>query len=469
MTTISGSPIAIDLFSGAGGLSEGLLSAGINVAVAVEVHPHPALTHAFNHPGTAIVCADIKKLSMDAIKRLLKSQVGKTSVDIVVGGPPCQGFSPAGKQDRNDSRNKLCDEFVRAIRAFKPTMFLFENVPGFAKLYENEAVERLLDKFWSLGYHIYGIDNGFDFCSDAYPILNSCEFGVPQRRHRLMLIGYRPNVLKRPFRWPRHTHWLNSSAENKPKSRKLVVTAEQAIEDLAFLAGGVECHAYYCDPTSEYQRARRKKTQVLFNHLSTNHYQDTIKMFRRIGQGKNIRSVPIEFRSGKQRMRRLSESNAPNAILALPDDYIHYRRHRIPTVREMARFQSFDDDYVFFGKRTTSDLNRRIDVPQYTQVGNAVPPLLARAIGHALVRCFGTSRRDLRQIEVRGSRHSWIVGSSSYCGYSLSSEADDAIAIYDVNGKKLPLPIDANGTKVTDQKTIRRWIGRSRQRLAVPR
>jgi len=144
-------------------------------------------------------------------------------------------------------------------------------------------------------------------------------------------------------------------------------------------------------PSSEYQRQRRLHTGTLFNHLATKHRKATVNMFRRLVPGKTIRSIPEEHRSGKQRMRRLTPNDASSAILALPDDYIHFQRHRILTVREMARLQSFDDDYVFLGKRTTSDLSRRVDVPQYTQVGNAVPPILARALGVAIIRALGGS------------------------------------------------------------------------------
>ena len=186
-------------------------------------------------------------------------------------------------------------------------------------------------------------------------------------------------------------------------------------------------------------------------------------MFRRLVAGKTIRSIPEEHRSGKQRMRRLHREDTSFAVLALPDDYIHYQRHRIPTVREMARLQSFDDDYVFFGKRTTSDLSRRVDVPQYTQVGNAVPPLLAKALGKALVRALGGPQKDLRMAGLRRKRHGWIRGSSGYLGYTLAPVAEGKIALYDILGNSLPLPLCEEEVPVGSQAGLVEWMKRRRR------
>ena len=132
----------------------------------------------------------------------------------------------------------------------------------------------------------------------------------------------------------------------------------------------------------------------------------------------------------------------------------------------MARLQSFDDDYVFFGKRTTSDLNRRVDVPQYTQVGNAVPPLLANALAKSIVKSFGGPRKDLRQLKIRRKRHDWIQGSSGFHGYSLDPQSKKKILLYDFLGSPLPLPISDDELHISLQKSSVDWTKRRLQRRA---
>lgn len=468
MVNTNGCPVAIDLFSGAGGLSEGLLAAGINVAVAVENHPHPALTHAFNHPGTTVLCCDIRELSLNSLTSHLKNRTGQTNVDLVVGGPPCQGFSPAGKQDPNDPRNKLFEEFLRVVDHFRPSMFLFENVPGFAKLYKGQAMHSILDAFWELGYRMHGIDNDSDDYPEEPPILNAVWYGVPQRRRRFVLVGWLEDSLEKPFEWPAITHSSDiptSSDFHKSNSSKRLpnVTVGDAIGDLAFLSAGLECHTYR-DSSSDYQEQRRRNSNLLFNHLATKHRNETVNMFRRLVPGKTIRSIPESHRSGKQRMRRLTRNDSSSAILALPDDYVHYQRHRIPTVREMARLQSFDDDYVFLGKRTTSDLSRRVDVPQYTQVGNAVPPLLAKALGKAIVRSLGGPKRDLRELTIRRKRHAWIRGSSGFLGYTLDPQAEGQLRLYDMTGRHISLPLSEDELPVSQRTRSVNWTKRRLRR-----
>ena len=147
-------------------------------------------------------------------------------------------------------------------------------------------------------------------------------------------------------------------------------------------------------------------------------------------------------------------------MLALPDDMIHYGHHRIPTVREMARLQSFDDDYVFFGKRTSGFVERTVDVPQYTQVGNAVPPLLARALGKAVCAALGAPEGDVRDLEERRRRHAWVMGSSGYSGYSLDESAVGRIRIADVSGSAVGLPISVGDVPVGMSPALVEWKAR---------
>src|SRR4051794_35073822 len=128
-------PVAVDLFSGAGGLAEGLEAVGIRVAAAVELHPQPALTHAFNHPHTRVLAGDIRDLDLKVLDREVREATGSAIVDVVVGGPPCQGFSTAGKMNADDPRNGLFRSFVKAVEYFQPRMFVLENVPGFKNMH----------------------------------------------------------------------------------------------------------------------------------------------------------------------------------------------------------------------------------------------------------------------------------------------------------------------------------------------
>jgi len=422
------------LFAGAGGLSEGLLAAGINVAVAVESHPHPALTHAFNHPDTTVLCGDIREISARRIRDQLERKTGQRNPDIVVGGPPCQGFSVAGKRKRTDPRNKLLEQFARLVEQLSPKVFVFENVPGLFKLYGGRALHKLMDQLWKKGYVFHGLDNNSEYYPTDYPVFDASKFGVPQKRKRLVLIGFKEGLADNlTVDWRR----------GRP------VSVDSAIGDLDFLTGGLESHTYGKIPTTNYQRDRRSNCSHLFNHLATKHHQNTVKVFRHFMPGDTVNCLPADLRTKKQRVLRLKPECASPAVLALPDDYIHPSLNRILTVRELARLQSFDDDYVFFGKRTTSDKNRRVDVPQYTQVGNAVPPLLARSLGTSILQALGCQTIDLRNLPERKRRQEWITGGSGFHGYELTPIAAREIDLISISSNQCLIPINETALPIT--------------------
>lgn len=436
---------AVDLFSGAGGFSEGLAQAGIKTLIAQELHPQPALTHIFNHPDAIGVVGDIRNLDPTLIQELLRVHHGVDSVDLIVGGPPCQGFSTAGKKEKSDPRNTLFDNYCDIVAAIQPKILVFENVPGFKKMYSGEMYKAAVARLYDLGYEL----------SDR--IINALDFGVPQRRRRFIMVGVRRD-LGLTFSWPDATHENPEQPAGDLFSQPLkrYVSVEDAISDIAFLEPGYEAHRHQDEAISDYQKARRG-SWYLFNHLATQHHQKAVDTFRLIAEGQTINSVPISLKSAKKTMARLHRKHISNTVLALPDDLIHYRHHRIPTVREMARLQSFDDDYVFIGKRTSGFLDRKHDVPQYTQVGNAVTPLLARAIGRAIAKALGALPHDLRDRAIREARLSWIHGTSGYSGYSLSHEAEKCIVLYDIHGGRLPLPIDESPRTAILRPSIEDW------------
>jgi len=181
MTRELTAPTCIDLFAGAGGLAEGLEQSGLKVVLASEVHPQPALTHAINHPDCCVMFGDIRDADMDIFEDRVKRVSGRASVDVVVGGPPCQGFSTAGKKKASDPRNNLFYQFVRVVEHFKPRIFLLENVPGFQKMHSGRAYKAAKESFEGLGYETL----------DA--VLDAAQYGAPQRRTRFIMVGW-PSV-----------------------------------------------------------------------------------------------------------------------------------------------------------------------------------------------------------------------------------------------------------------------------------
>jgi DNA (cytosine-5)-methyltransferase 1 len=444
-------PVAIDLFSGAGGLGEGMLAAGIDVKAAIEKHPHPALTCAFNHASTTVICDDIAKLEAKQLQGLLEHYGETKKVDVVVGGPPCQGFSPAGAMNPRDARNGLYKHYLRMVRHFQPRICVLENVPGLITSAGGRTLEALTKGFRSLGYQLKAGLDGYGLPTPTYSILDASDFGVPQHRKRLFIVAYRRDELERDFEWPKAKFGTDSNNGLE------YVSVQDALSDLDFLCGGYEAHSYPKSPVTDYQHDRRKNSPTLFNHLATKHRLETVQRYRRIRPGATIRSIPIEYRSGKQTMSRLQPTCCSKVVLALPDDFIHYRRHRIPTVREMARLQSFDDDFVFLGKRTTSDKGRRVDVPQYTQVGNAVPPLLAKALGIEVLKSLGFRPADIRCLAARRKRHQWLCGSSGFAGYTLLASSISKLNLVNADGDPIDVPLGGTESLMTGSTGQRRW------------
>jgi DNA (cytosine-5)-methyltransferase 1 len=439
-------PIAIDLFSGAGGLAEGLESSGIRVAAAVELHPQPALTHAMNHPSTHVLAGEIQELELDVLADRVLALAQSKAVDVVVGGPPCQGFSTAGRKQADDPRNDLFRHFVDVVSHFKPRVFLLENVPGFKTMHGGRAFTTAKQMFEGLGYRT----------TDA--LLQASDFGVPQRRLRFVMVGVHPDEVATDFRWPDPSHTADANSSLFDALLEPAPTVEAALGDIAFLEPGWEAHRHAEEATSGYASERRRGDTTLFNHLASRHREKAVRIFKAIPEGTTISSAPAARKlTGKVTMARMNRHRISNAVLALPDDMIHYAHDRIPTVREMARLQSFDDDYVFMGKRTSGFVERKVDVPQYTQVGNAVPPLLARALGIAINRTLGLEPVDIRNLAERRLRHRWVRGSSGYAGYTLDAEAMGALHLTDMSGRMLELPVSEDDPRVVDAEHLIEW------------
>ncbi len=351
-------PVVVDLFSGAGGLSTGFVQAGFDVAFAMDHWKDAARTYRFNHPGTVFSEADVRELKGAEILR----STGRRRVDVLIGGPPCQGFSTLGKRDADDPRNELFLQFVRLADELRPSVVLMENVSGLLIMEGGKVRENLVGALEALGFSV------------AWRQVLSADYGVPQLRRRAVFVATAPGVEE--FVFPPATHG--------PTAQRPYVTVEEAIGDLPAL-GPAECRTEFDGPArNEYQRQRRQGSKKLHNHEAARHSPGLVKAISFIPDGGNRRSIPDEYqpRSGfHNSYSRLASSKPAVAItsnLRKPSSAraVHPLQNRGLTVREGARLQSFDDCYVFEGSRTN----------QYLQVGNAVPPLLSKAMAEQIGR-----------------------------------------------------------------------------------
>jgi DNA (cytosine-5)-methyltransferase 1 len=360
----------VDLFCGAGGFSEGFRRAGYEIIFGFDKCPQAIETFKYNFSTNG--------LSGDIIfytpKKILKiAELDPEEIDVVIGGPPCQGFSVAGMMKINDHRNFLYQEFIRFIKYVKPKLFVMENVPTIASHDNGSIIQDIDKKFRKIGY------------KPTMKKLNAANFGVPQTRERLFIAGSLDGTHAFP---PQPSHDLPKKKKNGTIEIETgnFVTVEDAISDL-FLHGtlGSDEMDYQSKPKSSYQIERQNDSKKLFNHRGSKHTLPVIDRFSRFKEGDKISDLPKEFKTNKIVVKRLVRSLPSPTVMTLPDDLIHYAEDRILTVREMARLQSFDDKFRFIGKRTTGGKLRKKECPQYTLVGNAVPPLLAEAIARKLL------------------------------------------------------------------------------------
>ena len=365
----------IDLFAGCGGLSTGFEMAGFNIPLAIERDAWASETYKFNHPNTIVLTEDITTLLNP--KSLLPAD---TPVHGVIGGPPCQGFSLSGKRDPKDPRNSLFMDFIRFVKEFKPLFFVMENVPGILSMQtaDKQSVKDLiLEEYKKAGYNA------------AYKILNAAEYGVPQVRMRVIFVGIRNDL---PF----------NADELHPKGCLFgdnQITIRQAIMDLPQInAGeGSEKQEYTTKPLNDYQKMIREGSKFIYNHVAMRHTQRLIDRFNAIGQGQSLADVSEEHMQRKRgdasqisgkvyaqnNMRPYGDKPSPTVAASFQSNFIHPFLNRNYTAREAARLQSFPDTYIFKGKRTTMSWEKNLS--QYQQIGNAVPPLLAKAIAENII------------------------------------------------------------------------------------
>lgn len=359
----------VDLFAGAGGITEGFRKAGFSCVCANDFDEEARHTFTYNHPSVPYILKDIRELTADEI--LAEARCDAAEIDIITGGPPCQGFSLAGQRLSDDPRNTLFREYVRIAKELQPKVIFFENVFGILSMQGGKVLEAIINEFGEIGYNC------------KYSVVNAADYGVPQARPRFVLIGVRSDKVKITFPEPTHGKKKNSEFEQMEMfSHDLLpyVTVEDAFSDLPIVdqGEGAEELPQSEHPKNEFQQDRLgcRRPGTIFNHRATKHSKAIQDRYAMIPQGCNNSVLPIEVRTKKQNAYKLDMSQPARTVTCnFRTDLIHPTMNRGLTVREAARLQSFDDDYCFFGNLT----RKAKFLTQDDQVGNAVPPLLAYA------------------------------------------------------------------------------------------
>lgn len=348
----------IDLFSGAGGLSQGFVQARYNVLAGIDFDEAALRTYRHNIKGALALKEDLfdEEVSMQNIERNLDNQ----KVDVVIAGPPCQGFSLTGSRDISDSRNKLYVAVAHAVERFKPKTFLIENVPGMATLYNGAVKQQIINTFEDMGYSV---------TVTSKPLL-AADYGVPQMRKRMFFVGFRKDLDYDYFEFPEA--YLNADC---------YIGTEAAISDLPSLENdlGNNLMDYESEPHSDYQKLMRSGSDYIYNHIGTKHTDEVKWVISQVPEGGNYKDLPKgvgDSRKFNEAWTRYHSKKPSKTIDTGHRNHFHYKWNRVPTVRENARLQSFPDTFEFLGTKTQ----------QNRQVGNAVPPLLAQAIGEKMLR-----------------------------------------------------------------------------------
>lgn len=391
----------IDLFAGAGGLSEGLREAGFTGLYANEVQKIYSATYALNHSNPVIDNRDIRSVNAGAVREQLGLAHGELA--LLAGGPPCQGFSiNAPKRSSDDERNHLFKEFLRFVDEFYPKAVLIENVPGLVSFEGGMTLQAILTALEQHGY------------KPDVKILYAPHYGVPQTRWRTIIIGMRDDRSAHlAFPEPVHQAPIRVNFTSRFDGREIValpgqvelppiISVKDAIDDLPILQNGeigAKVKNYRTLPRNGFQKAMRAGSDGVHNHEAARLSKINLERMKHIPPGGNWTDIPFELLpKGMQRARRSDHTKrygrvAPDGlastILTKCDPhwgaYFHYSQNRAFTVREAARIQTFPDTFRFTGSR----------VEQYEQVGNAVPPLLAAAIGRSLAKSLGCENQKL--------------------------------------------------------------------------
>lgn len=397
----------IDLFAGCGGLSLGLYNSGLwKGKFAIEKSSdafetlHYNLIEKKNHfnwpdwlPKQSLDINEVIKNYKDHLKSL------RGEVDLVAGGPPCQGFSTAGRRVEGDSRNQLIKSYIKFIRLVQPKIIFFENVKGFTQKFDKNKIKgKIYSEYVTTALEYDSPKGDFQGYKVEGKLIDFSEFGIPQKRTRFILVGIRKDIVNqlKPNSFFEQIQ-MQKEAFLIKKGIGLTNSLEDAISDLlkideivspdtkSFSAG------LYNPTQSGYQKLLRDKadSRIPDSHRFAKHSEDTLKKFKFILENAEkdktlSKYLKEKFNLKKRTVIPLSGKKPTPTLTTLPDDYIHYSEPRIFTVREYARIQSFNDWYEFKGKYTTGGKRRTQEVPRYSQIGNAIPPLFGEQAGLVL-------------------------------------------------------------------------------------
>lgn len=355
----------LDLFAGCGGLSHGLSKAGFHSIAANEFQKVFSESYAANHPNAEVIQGDV---TAEVIFAKLKTFKGK--VEMLSGGPPCQGFSTIGSKEEKIPRNKLFYAMMELADHIKPKVIFFENVSGFKRMYGGRAFNALLKELDKMGYVL-----------PAPPqVLDAADFGAPQHRLRTVVIAFRKGV-KNDYEFPSQSHADGASLLNK--KLRPYLTMEEAISDLPRIGSGEAAYTYADEPQNDFQRQMRiHAPKELRYHDAPSHGDHLMEVMSHVGRGGCILDVPKKLRPksyfANTYARLIPDAPAPTMTrnFGTPSSSrcIHPYIDRGLTTREGARLQTFPDSYILKGSRGERNL----------QVGNAVPPILATAVGKAI-------------------------------------------------------------------------------------
>lgn len=339
---------AIDLFCGCGGLSYGFERAGFNILLGIDNDRMALNVFEHSHNDAKTLCEDITQLGYSDIKEI----IGDKKIDVIIGGPPCQGMSLSGPRKFDDPRNRLYLSYIRFVEEIKPKAFVIENVPGLVSLFNGQIKDSIIERLTALGYKV------------RYRILCAADYGVPQIRRRVVFVGLK-----------------NKEFDFDTIVKKPVVTCEMALSDLPPLIDtlGVDPDEYAKEASNPYQQLMRERSDKVRNHIAASHSEKVKHIISLVPDGGNYKDLPDEFintRNFHVAWTRFRSDRPAPTIDTGHRHHFHYKYNRVPTVRECARLQSFPDDFIFEGNKTQ----------QFRHVGNAVPPLLAQAIAEAMLK-----------------------------------------------------------------------------------
>jgi DNA (cytosine-5)-methyltransferase 1 len=346
----------VDLFTGVGGLALGFKNENFKTLLANDVDSDMCEAFKLNSPNVKIICDNIKNIKF--------KDVVSSKVDIILGGPPCQAYSTSGKRLLEDKRAFLYHQYYRALKELMPKLFIYENVKGLLSMNGGQLFLEIKDLFSSLGYKIQA------------KILNAADYGVPQLRERVIIVGVLDNI---KFNYPQPTHFLSSDTKDLfLDHKKKYLTLEDALSDFPLIGNGEKSEKYAKPPQNDYQKKMRLKSFILTEHNSSTHSESLMRVIRNVPQGGIMKDIPKKFRPktgfgnsyGRLWWNKPSTTLTRNFGTPSSARCIHPKCDRALTTREGARLQSFNDNFQFYGSKQKKNL----------QIGNAVPPLLAEAL-----------------------------------------------------------------------------------------